>query len=536
VKHTLGCIVLLVCTAAGRPVLAQNVHLELAAMRERIDLLERQNHALQDSLMRLPPTGAAPVVHYAGAANTDAAAFTAMEQRLAELEARLAEAEQHSAESEPPEWYEVGSDLTMTAKWNHGLELSTKNKDFRVHVGGRTQFDSGWFDADQNVQNNINVPYMDGVDFRRARLRIDGALYEVIEWACEYDLVNAFRVAGEPGSPDRTVPAFTDMWVTFKELPLAGNIRVGNQKPAIGFEHMVSSRFLPFLERSYNQDTFYGGLFNGFQPGIAAFDTYGDDEIGTWNLGLFKPVNNVFASNATDGDYSIVSRFTRLLWYADDGRGLLHVGMSGVQQSTVADRIVFRTRDAIRTGLASGWPVPASTGTIAGDDMQWVNAELAAVYGPFTLQGEYLVSDLHDAAPIVGGVVQPSVGTVTYHGGYIQALVYLTGDHDHYNKKTGAFDRVIPNESFFLVRDERGFFCHGLGAWQIGARYNYLDLNDNGIDGGILHNGTLGINWFMNPNMKVQFDYIATHRDAPLPRDLGDGWIHGWGTRLAWDF
>ena len=76
----------------------------------------------------------------------------------------------------------------------------------------------------------------------------------------------------------------------------------------------------------------------------------------------------------------------------------------------------------------------------------------------------------------------------------------------------------------------------GPGAWQIGGRYNYLDLNDNGLDGGILHNFTGGLNWFFNPNMKLQFDYMATHRDAPLAGNLGDGWIHGFGMRLASDF
>jgi phosphate-selective porin len=94
---------------------------------------------------------------------------------------------------------------------------------------------------------------------------------------------------------------------------------------------------------------------------------------------------------------------------------------------------------------------------------------------------------------------------------------------------------MIPRENFFLVRSDDGPIF-GRGAWQVGARYNYLDLNDDGIDGGILHNTTAGLNWFWNPNMKVQFNYIATYRDAPLPANAGDGWIHGWGVRVAHDF
>jgi phosphate-selective porin OprO/OprP len=177
--------------------------------------------------------------------------------------------------------------------------------------------------------------------------------------------------------------------------------------------------------------------------------------------------------------------------------------------------------------------VPASTGDLAGDEVQFVNGELAAVHGPWTFQSEYLVSNLNDAAPIVNNVVQPSVGNDVYHGGYAQVFVFLTGEHDNYNKTTGVFDRVIPNRNFYFRH-----YCvgSGPGAWQMGLRYNFLDLNDNTLDGGILHNVTYGLNWFLNPNLKFQFNYFATHRDAALAGDLGDGWIHGFGTRMAYDF
>ncbi len=448
------------------------------------------------------------------------------------------------AKVEETDGHVVGSDLGMTASWNHGLELSTKAKDFRVHVGGRTQFDVGWFSADPNLYsvpaspddvNRISNQYGDGVDFRRARLRVDGTMYEVIDWACEYDFVNGARVrnSADTGSIDLAVTAPTDLWLQFKHLPVVGNCRIGNHKEAIGFEHLVSSRFQPFMERSFNQDSFYGGAFNGFSPGISIFDTLGEEEMGTWNIGIFKPCSSVFAFNNNDGDYAVTARVTKLLWYVDDGRGLLHAGLSGRQASTVGDQITFRTRPAIRTGLSTVWPTPANTGTLFGDDMQWLNTELVAVYGSWTMQAEYLVSGLQDARATAAA---PSAGNATYHGGYFQVLYYLTGDHDNYNKKTGHFDRVIPNEPFFFVRDDSGGVCRGRGAWQIGARYNYLDLNNDGLNGGVLHDMTAGLNWFLNPNAKLQFDYSALHRDAPLPGGLGDGWVHSWGSRLAYDF
>lgn len=463
--------------------------------------------------------------------------FTVEEVReivRAELKSQQeAEAARKKIEEQQP--YEIGSDLNMSAKWNHGLEFSTKHKDFRVHVGGRAQFDAGWFSVDPNVQGNINTPYGDGVDFRRARLRVDGTMFETMEWAAEYDFINSVRLrnAAGTGTVEEGITAFTDLWWTFKQVPLVGNVRIGNQKDAIGLERLTSSRFLPFLERSFNQDAFYGGTWNGFTPGIAAFNTWGDDEMGTWNLGVFKPSNNVFAFNINDGDYAVVGRITRLLRYTDEGRYLWHVGLSGRQASTVGNQTIFRTRSPVRTGLSAVWPIPASTGILFGDDEQWVNGELVGVIGPWTVQAEYLVSGLQDARAAAAG---PFGNTVTYQGGYIQVFRFLTGEHDHYNKRLGLLERVIPYENAFFLRDADGGLCHGRGAWQVGARYNYLDLNDGSINGGILHDMTYGLNWFLNPNMKIQFNYSATYRDAALDGNRGDGWIHGWGVRLSHDF
>jgi phosphate-selective porin OprO/OprP len=286
------------------------------------------------------------------------------------------------------------------------------------------------------------------------------------------------------------------------------------------------------MERSYNQDTFYGGSHNGFMPGISCFDNW-DDDFGTWHVGLYKPTDNVFGSIANSGEAAGAARITHLLWYDCEGAELLHIGGSVFAFSPLDDRITFRARDAIRSGLSVEWPVPASTGTIFGDDAQWINGELVGVHGPWTFQSEYLISALNDAADIIGGVVQPSVGTVTYHGGYAQLLVFLTGEHDNYNKSTGVFDRVIPNRNFYF---RKGCVESGPGAWQLGVRYNYLDLNDKTLNGGVLHNVTCGLNWFLNPNLKFQFDYMATHRDAPLAANIGDGWVHGFGIRVATDF
>ena len=414
--------------------------------------------------------------------------------------------------------------LHMHASWKHGLTLESTNKDFKVHIGGRTQFDTAWFGVPNDIQDDPTLlnQYGDGVDFRRVRLKTDGTMYEFIDWAFQIDFVNSVR-----DNSNQLVVAPTDLWWTFTQLPYIGNIRVGNHKEPIGFEHLVSSRFLPFMERSFNQDAFYGAFNNGFTPGISAYNT-AFDESATWAIGVFKPTNNAFVFSTNSGDYAVTGRVTWLPWYECHGEELLHLGFSVRQASAFNGNFRLRTRSAVRSGISSVWPVPADTGTFGADDGQQLNGELVGVYGPWTFQSEYMASFMNRVERPDG----VDVGTAFFHGGYAQVLYYLTGEYDEYSRKSAAFERVVPHR----IVTRSGGLCPLLcgGAWQVGLRYNYLDLTSDGIQGGVLHDVTAGLNWFFNPNMKLQWNYSATHRESGS--GVGDGWIHGFGMRLAQDF
>ena len=472
-----------------------------------------------------------------------------LEARVAELEAR-----QGTTPAKAPEPYEVGSDLDMRASWHHGLEVESKNKDFRIHVGGRTQADTTWFSGDDSIETPLAAggvgPLQDAWNFRRGRLRVDGTMYEVIDFACEYDFVSEAAVDTPisllpPQSNPVAVPAPTDLWIQATHLPMLGTVRVGNQKDPLGFEHLTSSRWLNFIERSYMQDAFTGAFNNGFIPGIQAFNTYGDQR-GTWAAGVFKNVNNAFANGVGDGEYDAAGRITFLPWYADEGRRLLHVGIAGTYKALDEDQVRFRSRADLRSGAPGPQnPVFANTGNIIGDDETQYGLELAGVSGPWSFQTEYISSSVYDtftvaSAPGSAGFQAPPgtpLGTVTFDGFYVEMHYFLTGETRPYNRRSGVFDRVIPNGNFFIVRDQNGNICSGCGAWQVLARYQFLDLTDPGIDGGRLDAITLGLNWFLNPNLKVQWNYDWMHRD--FVNNLGargDGDVHGFGARVAFDF
>lgn len=293
------------------------------------------------------------------------------------------------------------------------------------------------------------------------------------------------------------------------------------------------------MERSYNQDTFNGGAFNGFTPGISSLNHLNEDKTSSFHYGIFKPTNNPYGYSTGDGDYSLVARWTGLLVYSSDDSEVLHVGISGKQASAVSQAGVpgrvlpFRTRDAVRSGLSSDWSVPAGI-NLYGDDFQQANAELAGIFGRLTFQSEYLISSLQDARATID---QPLGNEAVYHGGYVQVLYFLTDDHDHYDLDRASFDRVTPKRNL-LSPKQYGWGFLNSGAWQIGARYNYLDLNDSGLNGGQLQNQTYGLNWFLNPNLKCQFNYSNTNRDVSATTSFpnGSGRIHGFGIRIACDF
>jgi phosphate-selective porin OprO/OprP len=468
----------------------------------------------------------------------------------------------------------VGSDLSMTGKWTpNGGELQTQNGDFKVKLAGRVQADAA-FIQEPDPARITSVPggagTKDSFYFRRLRLGAYGTMWEQIDWATEFDIANTeFNidpVAGgnNPATGLRSSAAFpaggnvmsvvapTDVWMTFRELPVVGNVRVGNQKEMIGLEHMTSSRFLDFMERSPLQDAFNGPNNNGYTPGVSAYDTLAEQR-ATWALGIFKnnDYENGFTYDVGNNNYSFNSRFTWTPYYDEptEGRYMVHVGVGSAYRTfdtepagyTGGTNVRIRARGDIRNIPSTLPPNYADTGNFYATSQGLVNPEIALVWGPWLVQAEYEYCHMGQASPIQGGA---SLGEVHFQGGYVEVMCFLTGEHRAYNRLTANFGRVVPFNNAYWTRGVG--FC-GAGAWQVGLRFDWLDLNSGLVNGGNMQDITLGLNWFLNPNTKLQFNYVAAWVNNTTPvagannslngaRFVGDGVINSVGTRLAWDF
>ncbi len=179
-------------------------------------------------------------------------------------------------------------------------------------------------------------------------------------------------------------------------------------------------------------------------------------------------------------------------------------------------------------------PIFADTGTFLADSQSLIAPEVALVLGPWLFQAEYTGAWVNDAIGNSGAATGVNQGAVYFQGYYVEALYFLTGEHREYERKEARFGRVIPKTNGYLIRQECSPTLWRTGAWQIGARYSKLDLSNEGIRGGTTQDVTIGLNWFINPNLKYQWNYVFTHRDSTAPTGSGD--IHGAGMRVAFDF
>lgn len=465
-----------------------------------------------------------------------------------------------------------GTDAGPTSTWVYdGLTFISKDGDFRTHLGGVVQLDAIGFGSTPGI---TSIPdgagTQESVTFRRLRVRADGTMYRYIDWVFEFDFAFALQNTDQLNAAAqnlglRSIPLGvgvqagntinviqpTTVFLTFKEIAILGNVRVGNQADWLGFEHIESARFLDFMERAPLADAFTAPNNNGYTPGVSAFNTTPDQRIGA-QIGVYK--NNAYDSGVS---YNIGDAWTyggRLIWtpFYDEqskGRYMVHTGFGGeyrtlndgVSATTGFDNVRIRSRGDLRNASSTLDPNYADTGNFYATSQTLIDPELVVQLGPFLFQTEYVASWFNGAKPAKN--LPTELGTVTFQGGYAEVLYFLTGENRNYNRQQGVFGRVVPNANW---DPKKGTW----GAFQVGIRYDWLDLNSGQfVNGGNASDMTFGLNWFLNANARFQFNYVLSWvNNAPSmtfpgtlgalngSRFVGDGTINSAGIRMDFNF
>ncbi|MGH7788655.1 MAG: OprO/OprP family phosphate-selective porin [Candidatus Binatia bacterium] len=373
---------------------------------------------------------------------------------------------------------------TMRAYFKNGYNLETADGNFKLNIGAKTQLDWNVSDPGIGVKRMFGLQgTYTGVEFRRARIALAGTVYKNVDYKFEYDFAD--------GSP-----AFKDVYMGVKGLPIVQYVRVGHFKEPFSLEEITSDDFTTFMERS---------LPNAFAPsrntGIAAMPVFFEEHM-TVTAGAFRETNNSGYGYGNDQEYNVTARITGVPVYRDEGRNLIHLGLSYSHKFRHMENISFAQRPESHL-----FPVNlVNTQSIETDGVDLINPEIAFVRGPLSVQAEYmnaLVQQVDASNPDFGSF-------------YVYASYFLTGEQRPYRLATGAFDRIMPRSNF--TSDLKHW-----GAWELAARFSRLDLDSEDIDGGTLDDITAGVNWYLNPNMRITVNYVWAHLESVGDSNIAQG-------------
>ena len=287
---------------------------------------------------------------------------------------------------------------------------------------------------------------------------------------------------------DAKATKFLDTNVKWKISANTG-LTLGQFKQPNSLEELSSTKSNDFISKSMTDNTFAVARRLG-----VGFNTGGDSWTATASVFGRELTRNLGEGNGIGG---------RVTWAPImDSDNTIHLGLSGVD---------YKSRDATFPGdghtqfrarpdadLAGGRLVDTGLFT-DGDRIRTVGLEGMWIHGPFRLQSEYMNSS-------TSRTTNPDFNADSW---YVQGVWNITGEKFGY--KAGVPTTPLPNEP-------------ASGMWQVGLRYDAIDLNDgsltpgappvvNGVLGGKEHNITLGVNWYWHSNFKFMLNYVNVHSD-----------------------
>ena len=426
----------------------------------------------------------------------------------------------------------------MNLFWDNGAVMESDDKSFRLHVGGRFDFDNTFY------HQSSDLPFLlqDGSDMRRARLRADGSIGENVDFVTEVNFANIQDVTNEDSTAQVGSVGLTDFYATFKNVPLLENVRVGHFAPPIGLEFTTSSNDWYYMERSPGNDAFLVPV--NYVTGVESFNTWCDDRV-TGSIAFVrvgKQDISPFSFGSGPGKYAGTFRVTCLPCYSDDGRQLLHLGI-GYDYSGSENNFYAANRPLVRAGAGStDVPNVIFTGNyFTPNAVQLADAEIAAVTGRWSLSAEYQLAHGTDLyTQLNNGVFSGPHGDVTYQAYYVEGGFFLNSeDYRRYNKKEGTWGRQLAASTSPCQQHATWLFDHT--PVQLICRYSYLNLAggnpvltpSSGAQAGWENDITAGVDWYVNPEVHFIVNYVYTHLTY-VNNTSGD--INGLGCRLHLDF
>ena len=365
---------------------------------------------------------------------------------------------------------------------------ASSGSEWSIKPRGRLQVDVADVDAPAAIPGD---GFGTETEIRRAYLGVDGTLPGNFGYRIEADF------AGESVQ-------FTDVYLTYK--PADGlTLTLGQHKPFSGLEEQTSDLFTSMLERAAFNSAF------GFERRIGLSGAYSRGDLLV-QAGAFTV--HTADLDADDDSYGFDGR---VVFSPQVGPGELHIGGSAHLRELRGDdarTVRYRARPFAHTTDTR----LVDTGSIAASGERSFGAELAYITGPFhaTLEGHRITA------------LRPGLSNPSFWGGYAEVGMLVTpGDKTGY--RGGTYDRIRPANPV-----TEG----GIGAIQLNARYDRLDLNDGPITGGMQQALGLSVVWVPVASLRFVANYGRLWiSDAAIPAGTDrDYRVDTLGVRAQFDF
>jgi phosphate-selective porin OprO and OprP len=391
---------------------------------------------------------------------------------------------------------------THSTSWT-GTVGEDRYGDARFKMRGRLQWDI--------ASNELDFGGLGGADedgtrsyTRRAFLGVQGRFNENFRYKVDFVL-----------APSATSIQVDDAFLEYVHDDWS--IVIGEHNITSPLEDRISSLDIPFNERA----SFINAFGYGRRAGVG-FITGGMNWSGSFAV-QGESMNTAETSQANNEELNVSGRFTFAPFYetTPEGTRLLHLGISA-RQRTAGDTQAFGYSARPFNGRGSS-PLAVSGVGDGGESDTAYGAEIAAQWGPFGLQAEYSTLE---------GETITSGEDFQYDGYYVDLYWSLTGESRVYRGNQGSFGPIAPR---------RSLADGGIGHWMVSARYDYLDMSDDGIGlaTDVLGEQTayaFGVDWVPIDHVRFKLNYASTEIDYANPGDGVDGDANIISLRTQFDF
>ncbi|MBA2491251.1 MAG: hypothetical protein H0V34_05935 [Gammaproteobacteria bacterium] len=221
-------------------------------------------------------------------------------------------------------------------------------------------------------------------------------------------------------------------------------------------------------------------------------------------IGAYGPFIDSPAIADPDDDYALTGRITGTPWRRDNL--LVHVGgalsfrrppdddevdFSSDPESFLLEDLIISSRDAEET-----------------DDYVLTGLEFALRANSRLLRTEYIRADIDQEDDEED---DPDAG---YWGYYVEGNWILTGERRDYSTSNGIFYGVEPERPVRLRSLSSPLELFTRGAWELAARYSYVDFEDGEeLDGDRGEAFALGLNWYPMEHVKLMLNGVHVQRE-----------------------